>query len=263
MRRTAGAALAVILTASTAIALSSDPAATVAPDPCAAWMDPGKPAAKRAEALVAAMSTEQKLHMVTFGDPPWFLYYGVAGHVTGIPELCIPDLILSDAGSGVAGMQYGTTTFPSGVAQAATWDPSVQRLVGRTIGAEAHAKGINVMLGPGMNIARTPYNGRNFEYFGEDPFLASQTAVAVIRGIQQKKAGEPPRQLKGFEKVRLAPGQSKRVTVTLSPRAFAYWSNVKDHWVITPGRYRVFAGPDSRTLPLRAVLRLAAGSVAK
>ena len=91
-------------------------------------MDPAKPAAKRADALVAAMSTEQKLHMVTFGDPPWFLYYGVAGHVTGIPELCIPDLILSDAGSGVAGMQYGTTTFPSGVAQAATWDPSVQRL---------------------------------------------------------------------------------------------------------------------------------------
>ena len=77
------------------------------------------------------MSTDQKLHMVTFSDPPWFLYYGTAGHVTGIDELCIPDLVLSDAGSGVAGMQYGTTTFPSGVAQAATWDPRLQRTIGR------------------------------------------------------------------------------------------------------------------------------------
>lgn len=81
-------------------------------------------------------------------------------------------------------MQFGTTTFPSGVAQASTWDPALQRTLGRAIGAEAHAKGIIVMLAPGMNIARTPYNGRNFEYFGEDPHLASQTAVSVIRGIQ-------------------------------------------------------------------------------
>ena len=79
-------------------------------------------AAKRADALVAAMSTEQKLHMVTFGDPPWFLYYGVAGHVPASGAVH-PRPVLSDAGSGVAGMQYGTTTFPSGVAQAATWDP--------------------------------------------------------------------------------------------------------------------------------------------
>ena len=122
--------------------------------------------------------------MLTFGNPPWFTYYGIAGHVSGIPELCIPDLMLSDAGSGVAGFQVATTVFPSGVAQASTWDPGTQHAIGEAIGAEAHAKGINVMLGPGMNIARTPYNGRNFEYFGEDPFLASQTAVSVIKGIQ-------------------------------------------------------------------------------
>jgi len=130
------------------------------------------------------MNQSQKLHMLTFGNPPWFTYYGVAGHVAGIPELCIPDLMLSDAGSGVAGFQVATTVFPSGVAQASTWNPGTQHAIGEAIGAEAHAKGINVMLGPGMNIARTPYNGRNFEYFGEDPFLASQTAVSVIKGIQ-------------------------------------------------------------------------------
>jgi beta-glucosidase len=130
------------------------------------------------------MTQDQKLHMLTFGNPPWFTYHGVAGHVAAIPELCIPDLVLSDAGSGVAGLQVGTTVFPSGVAQASTWNPRTQRAIGTAIGKEAFEKGINVMLGPGMNIARTPYNGRNFEYFGEDPFLASRTAVSVIRGIQ-------------------------------------------------------------------------------
>lgn len=184
MRRATRGALAVLLTAATATALPSTHAAAAGPGPCAAWMDTSKSPEKRAKALVGAMSLDQKMHMLTFSDPPWFLYYGTAGHVTGIDELCIPELVLSDAGSGVAGMQYGTTTFPSGVAQASTWDPRLQRTIGRTIGAEAHAKGINVMLAPGMNLARTPYNGRNFEYFGEDPFLASQTAVAVIRGLQ-------------------------------------------------------------------------------
>lgn len=152
--------------------------------PCAAWMDPADPPAARARALVDAMTLDQKLHMVTFGNPSWLTYYGTAGHVAATPELCIPDLVLSDAGSGVAGLQIATTVFPSGVAQASTWDPALQRRLGRAIGAEAHRKGINVMLAPGMNIARTPFLGRNFEYFGEDPLLASRTAVAVIRGIQ-------------------------------------------------------------------------------
>lgn len=158
--------------------------ASAATDPCAAWMDPADSADERADALVAAMTQDQKLHMLTFGDPPWFTYWGTAGHVEGTPSLCIPDLVLSDAGSGVAGLQIATTVFPSGVAQAATWDPALQRRIGSAIGAEAFAKGINVMLAPGMNIARTPYNGRNFEYFGEDPHLAASTAVAVISGIQ-------------------------------------------------------------------------------
>src|SRR4051794_25727807 len=159
------------------------PAAQAA-DPCAAWMDPHDSADHRANALVAAMTQDQKLGMLTFSNPPWFAFYGTAGHVDGIPALCVPDLVLSDAGSGVAGLQVATTVFPSGVAQASTWDPTTQRRLGRAIGEEAYAKGINVMLGPGMNIARTPYNGRNFEYFGEDPYLAASSATAFIRGIQ-------------------------------------------------------------------------------
>ena len=159
--------------------------ASAADDRCAAWMDPAKSAGARASALVSAMNQEQKLHMLTFGNPPWLTYWGTAGHVDAIPELCVPTLTLSDAGSGVAGLQINTTVFPAGVAQASTWNPALQRDLGDAIGEEAHGKGINVMLAPGVNIARTPYNGRNFEYFGEDPFLASTTAVSVVKGIQE------------------------------------------------------------------------------
>ena len=189
MRRvlTAAAGLALLpalLLTGVAPAVPTAAAATAAGGPCAPWMDPHDSAGHRANALVAAMSEDQELHMLTFGNPPWFAYYGTAGHVDGIPELCVPDLVLSDAGSGVAGLQVATTVFPSGVAQASTWDPAIQRRLGRAIGEEAFAKGINVMLGPGMNIARTPYNGRNFEYFGEDPYLAASTATSFIRGVQ-------------------------------------------------------------------------------
>ena len=147
-------------------------------------MDTTKTPSQRADALVAAMTQEQKLSMLTFGDPPWFTYFGTAGHIDGIPELCLPDLVLADAGSGVAGAQALTTVFPSGIAQASTFNPALQRKFGAAVGREAFRKGINVMLAPGMNIARTPLNGRNFEYFGEDPWLASRTAVSVIKGIQ-------------------------------------------------------------------------------
>jgi beta-glucosidase len=184
MRKLRCAVLALVVAGALGLVAPGPAQAQAAPARCAAWMNPKDSPAKRADALVAAMNLDQKLHMLTFSDPPWFLYYGTAGHVTGTPELCIPDLVLSDAGSGVAGLQIATTVFPSGVAQASTWDPALQRRMGRAIGREAHLKGINVMLAPGMNIARTPLNGRNFEYFGEDPLLAAETATAVVRGIQ-------------------------------------------------------------------------------
>ena len=147
-------------------------------------MQPGKSPEQRANELVKAMSLDQKIHQVHQSDPPWMFYYGTAGHIDGTPELCIPTIVLSDAGSGVAGMQQGTTTFPSGVGQAATWNPVLERQFGVAMGEEAYDKGINVMLGPGMNIARIATNGRNFEYFGEDPFLAGRMVTQAIRGIQ-------------------------------------------------------------------------------
>src|SRR3954453_4389100 len=171
-------ALAAVLVALVAGAASADQA-TGCP-----WMDAGKSPEQRANELIAAMTLDQKIHQVHQSDPPWLLYYGTAGHIDGTPELCIPTTVLSDAGSGVAGVQQGTTTFPSGVAQAAMWDPALERSFGEAMGQEAWNKGINVMLGPGMNIARIATNGRNFEYMGEDPFLTGATAAAAVRGIQ-------------------------------------------------------------------------------
>ena len=123
------------------------------------WMESGKSPVQRANELIAKMTLDQKIHQVHQSDPPWMFYWGTAGHIEGTPALCIPTLVLSDAGSGVAGMQQGTTTFPSGVAQAATWDPALEQRFGEALGQEAYDKGVNVMLGPGMNIARIATNG--------------------------------------------------------------------------------------------------------
>jgi len=109
---------------------------------------------------------------------------GYAGFVPGNPRLCIPPLALNDGGAGVADGQTGTTAFPAPIAQAATWDTALQQRLGEALGAEAWGKGVDVLLAPDVNIARVPENGRNFEAFGEDPFLSAQTAVAEIAGIQ-------------------------------------------------------------------------------
>src|SRR3989442_12720539 len=73
-----------------------------------------------------------------------------------------------------------------GIALAATWNPALAERVGTEIGRDAKAKGAHFLLGPGVNIYRAPMNGRNFEYFGEDPFLASRIAVGDVKGVQSQ-----------------------------------------------------------------------------
>src|SRR3954463_9941672 len=105
------------------MALAGAPAARAQESASCPWMQKGMSPEQRASELIAAMSLDQKIHQVHQSDPPWMFYWGTAGHIDGTAELCIPTLVLSDAGSGVAGLQQGTTTFPSGVGQAATWNP--------------------------------------------------------------------------------------------------------------------------------------------
>jgi beta-glucosidase len=146
-------------------------------------MDAKKSPNERAQMLVKAMSIDQKIQMVHQNQPIW-AHFGAAGYIAGQPDLCIPDLVLNDAGQGVGDHEVQTTAFPSGIAQASSWDRPLQRQLGRAIGNEAWHKGINVQLAPDVNIARFPQNGRNSEAFGEDPYLAGQTGVAWIKGIQ-------------------------------------------------------------------------------
>ncbi len=130
----------------------------------------------RVEALVGKMTVEEKMALIG----------GINDFYTrAIPRLGIPALRMSDGPMGVH--DYGeTTAYPAGIALAASWDTDLARRVGISMGQDARARGVHFILAPGMNIYRAPMNGRNFEYFGEDPYLASRMAVAMIEGIQSQ-----------------------------------------------------------------------------
>ena len=155
---------------------------------CSAWMNAHQPPAQRARALLHAMGLADKINMVT-GDTgtPVATYpnYGAAGVVFANPRLCVPALVLNDAAAGIGDMQVLTTAFPDGVTQASSWDVPLLRSYGDVLGREAFAKGVNVLLGPGIDILRDPLNGRGWEYYGEDPFLTGRVGAAIIEGIQE------------------------------------------------------------------------------
>lgn len=116
---------------------------------------------------------------------------GTAGFNPGVPRVGMPPLHESDAGLGVADIGFlrpgdHATALPSTLALAATFDPHLARAAGQMVGREAHAKGFNVQLAGSVNIAREPRNGRNFEYFGEDPLLSGVLAGEQIGGIQDR-----------------------------------------------------------------------------
>ena len=142
---------------------------------------------KRVEDALARMNIEEKIAIIhaqsKFSSP-------------GVPRLGIPDIWCSDGPHGVrsevlwdewrqAGWTNDSiTAFPALTALAATWNPELSRLYGRNLGEEARFRGKSVLLGPGVNICRTPLNGRNFEYMGEDPCLASEMVVPYVEGLQ-------------------------------------------------------------------------------
>jgi len=113
-----------------------------------------------------------------------------AGYVPGVPRLGVPALLMSDASLGVTnpGFRPGdtATALPASVALAASFNPALARASGRAIGREARSRGFNVLLAGGINLARDPRNGRNFEYLSEDPLLSATMAAESIIGIQQE-----------------------------------------------------------------------------
>jgi len=161
----------------TCAACASVGAGTSAPTPSGgAGAPPLAPkGSDRVEKLLSSMTLAEKITMIGgtgFGTQP-------------IPRLGIPAFKMSDGPSGVRS-PGPSTAFAAGVALAATWDPALAQEVGTQIGRDARARGTRFMLGPGANIYRAPMNGRNFEYLGEDPFLASRIVVGYITGMQSQ-----------------------------------------------------------------------------
>jgi len=128
--------------------------------------EPGKAGVdKRVNELIGKMTLDEKISLLA----------GVGFDTVEIKRLGIPALRMTD---GPAGVRTGqATSFPSPVALAATFDPEMVYAVGKAIAQEAKAKDKNVLLAPCVNIQRTPFGGRNFESFGEDPYLAARMAV--------------------------------------------------------------------------------------
>jgi len=130
----------------------------------------------RVDSILAKMTLEQKIDFL--GGTDGFF-------IQALPDLGVPRLRMADGPMGVR--NFGpATAMAAGINLAATWDPALAQRVGVQIGRDARAKGVNFLLGPGLNIYRAPLNGRNFEYFGEDPYLASRIAVGYIDGVQSQ-----------------------------------------------------------------------------
>lgn len=152
------------------------------------YLNPDSPIEERVEDALARMTLEEKVAMVhaqsKFSSP-------------GVPRLGIPDVWCTDGPHGIrpevlwdeweqAGWTNDScTAFPALTGLAATWNEELAHLYGKSIGEEARYRKKTVLLGPGVNICRTPLNGRNFEYMGEDPYLAGQMVVPYIKGVQE------------------------------------------------------------------------------
>ena len=138
---------------------------------------PDSPALEaQAHALVAKLTLEQKIELLG-GEDSMF--------TRAVPAIGLPRFKMSDGPVGIK--TWGpSTAFAGGAALAASWDPALALKVGEGLGRDARTRGVHFLLGPGVNIARSPVAGRNFEYFSEDPFLAAATVVPYIQGVQSQ-----------------------------------------------------------------------------
>lgn len=147
-----------------------------AQSPASPSMRSSSEVARRVESILSQLTLEEKIDLLG----------GVDGFfIRDVPRLNWPRLKMADGPVGVR--NFGpATAFAAGVTLTATWNPALAELVGTELGRDSRAKGVHFLLAPGVNIYRAPMNGRNFEYFGEDPFLASRMAVNYIKGVQSQ-----------------------------------------------------------------------------
>ena len=141
------------------------------------------------QSIILKMTLEEKAALCT-GATSW--------STTPVERLGVPAMIVSDGPNGVrrvadlntiTAQSLPATCFPTASSTASSWDPGLLQAMGQALAEEAIALNVNVLLGPGANMKRSPLGGRNFEYFSEDPFLAGEMAAALIEGIQSKGVG--------------------------------------------------------------------------
>lgn len=164
--------------------------------------------------VIAAMTRDEKVRLVmgtgldTSDLPPDLLppegsdpksrVRGAAAETFAIPRLGIPAIVLADGPAGLRieparddtpGKTYYCTAFPIASALASSWDVALVEEVGKAMGAEVRGRGVDVLLGPALNMHRLPLGGRNFEYYSEDPLLSGSLAAAAVRGVQANGVG--------------------------------------------------------------------------
>ena len=152
------------------------------------YLDSSQPVEKRVESALSLMTLKEKVDMC---------HAQSKFSSKGVPRLGIPEVWMDDGPHGIreevfwnewSGAKWtndSCTAFPALTCLAATFNPDMALLYGKSIGEEARYRNKTVLLGPGVNIYRTPMNGRNFEYMGEDPYLSSRIVVPYIQGVQQ------------------------------------------------------------------------------
>jgi beta-glucosidase len=144
-----------------------------------------------------AVKTDSLIKLMTLQEKVNMLHASSSFTSGGVPRLGIPELVTSDGPHGVRlehGRGWGVlknvldsgTYLPTGICLASTWNPALGYAFGTVLGSEANFRGKDVILGPGINILRSPLNGRNFEYESEDPYLVSKMVVGYIKGVQDQ-----------------------------------------------------------------------------
>ena len=165
--------------------------------------------AKNIDSVIKEMTLEEKAQLLVGGGNDGFvgsgsmlghqkkIVAGAAGITVAIPRLGIPATVVADGPAGVhidshregTNETFYATGFPIGTCLASTWNTSLVYNVGKAMGNEALEYGVDVILGPGMNLHRSPLCGRNFEYYSEDPIVTGTIGTAMINGIQSQGVG--------------------------------------------------------------------------
>ena len=161
------------------------------------WMNTNLPPPQRADALLRAMTLDQKIQQIVNlpvlnaelqDEMPPCAFQRVGRHIEGIPALRIPTFRFANGGTGIRGgdclPEPLATGLPSAVASAATFDPQVNFEWGKVLGAEIRSWAHQTLWGPGINMIRTPWGGRNHEYMSEDPYLSGVIVTQQVLGVQ-------------------------------------------------------------------------------